>query len=124
MIATPAAWAWTGWWKLTGSPVDPDLAAVGRVHAGEDLHERRLAGAVLPHDRVDLARVAVEPDAVEHLDAEEALADVAHLQQRRHQTSTQAPELAEASTASISRALRAPSANVGNPSGASPAIAA
>jgi hypothetical protein len=38
---------------------------------------------------------------VEHLDAEEALADVAHLEQRCHQTSTQPPDPAEASTASI-----------------------
>ena len=35
-------------------------------------------------------------------------------------TSTHAPAAAEASTASIRCALRAPSANVGSPSGASP----
>ena len=104
--------------------VDQDLAPVLVVHAGQHLHQRRLAGAVLPDDRVDLARLAVQPDPVEHLDAEEALADVAHLEQRRHQTSTQPPAAAEASTASIRRALRAPSANVGSPSGAAPAIAA
>ena len=30
-------------------------AAVGWVDPGDDLHERRLAGAVLAHDRVDRA---------------------------------------------------------------------
>ena len=34
---------------------DPDLALVVGVHAGEDLHQRRLAGAVLAHQRVHLA---------------------------------------------------------------------
>jgi len=82
-------------------PVDPDRAAVGRVHPGEHLHQRGLARAVLTDHGVDLARLAVQGDPVEHLDAEEALADVAHLEQRCHQTSTQPPDRAEASTASI-----------------------
>ena len=34
--------------------VDPELAGVGRVEAGEDLDQRRLARAVLPEEAVDL----------------------------------------------------------------------
>ncbi len=38
--------------------VEPDLRArIRRIGAGEDLHQRRLAGAVLPHQRVHLARM-------------------------------------------------------------------
>ena len=106
--------------------VDQDLAGVGGMHAREHLHQRRLAGPVLADDRVDLAGAAVDVDAVQDLDAEEALADAAHLEQLGHaQTSTHAARSAEARTASMSCALRAPSANVGSPSGAPPpAIAA
>ena len=63
--------------------VDADRPVVGRVDAGEHLHQRRLAGAVLADDRVDLAGAQVEVDAVQHLDADEALADARHLEQRR-----------------------------------------
>ena len=40
--------------------VDPDGAGVGGVDAHEDLHEGGLAGAVLPHEGVDLAGAQVE----------------------------------------------------------------
>ena len=36
--------------------VDRDLAAIRPMHAAEDAHQRRLAGAVLADQRVDLAR--------------------------------------------------------------------
>jgi hypothetical protein len=109
--------------------VDPDRAGVLRVHAGEDLHQRRLAGAVLADERVDLAGAQVEVDAVQDVDAEEALADAAHLEQRRGRvghagTSVHAPEAAERSTVSTIVALRAPSAKRGRPSGSAPPIAA
>ncbi len=42
-----------------GSPVDEQLALVGLDDAGEDLHERRLAGAVLADERVH--RPGVDP---------------------------------------------------------------
>jgi hypothetical protein len=61
------------------------------VHPGEDLHQRRLAGAVLAHDRVDLALVEVEVDPVEDLHADEALLDAAHLQQLRHRPTPRWP---------------------------------
>ncbi len=59
--------------------LDTDRAGVGRLHPGEDVHQGRLAGAILAEDRVDLARPEVERDAVIGHDRAEALADVAHL---------------------------------------------
>ncbi len=41
---------------LDGRAVHQDLAGIGRVDAGEDLHQRRLAGAVLADERGDGAR--------------------------------------------------------------------
>ena len=48
----------------------------GLLHAGEDLHQRRLAGAVLADEDVDLAGVDVEGDVVEGGRAREDLGDV------------------------------------------------
>ena len=42
--------------------LDPDLAVIVDMHAGEDLHQGRFAGAVLPHKRVDFAAPQVEVD--------------------------------------------------------------
>ena len=55
--------------------VDLDLAAVGRDEPDQDLHQRRLAGAVLAEDAVDLAAVEVEVDAVAGDDVAVALGD-------------------------------------------------
>ena len=64
--------------------VDQDLAAgIGVVGAREDLHQGRLAGAVLAHQRLDLAAPGLELYAVQRLHAREGLADLAHLE-RRH----------------------------------------
>src|SRR5690606_15295437 len=61
-----------------------DLSAVGavRVDAGEDLHQRRLAGPVLPADRVDLAPPDLQVDVLERLHRRERLGDAAHPQYR------------------------------------------
>jgi hypothetical protein len=45
--------------------VDEDGALVGPDAAGEDLHERRLAGAVLPEQRAHLAGAQREDEAME-----------------------------------------------------------
>ena len=82
MIATPAGWASSGRRNATRLAGEHDRRRVGGVHAGEHLHERGLAGAVLADDRVHLAGRAVEVDAVEDPHAEEGLADAAHLEQR------------------------------------------
>ena len=58
-------------------------SGLGDVRSGEDLHQRRLARAVLAQHRVDLSGAQVEVDLAEHRDAEERLADAAHLEQRR-----------------------------------------
>jgi hypothetical protein len=121
--------------QLDRLAVDGDRARVGAVHAGEDLHQGRLAGAVLADDRVDLARGAGEVDAVQDGDAVEGLDDAGHPQPLAHAavtatgvaagTSTQRCSRADARTASVMRAARRPSAKTGMPSaGASPAIAA
>ena len=44
--------------------IDQDLARVGHGEAVEDVHQRRLAGAVLAKQRMDLAWAHVEIDAV------------------------------------------------------------
>lgn len=63
--------------------VDQDLATgIGLIRARQDLHERRLARAVLAHQRMDLARVDGEAHAGERAHGRERLADAAHLEQR------------------------------------------
>ena len=53
--------------------VDQQLAGVGLVEAGEHLDQRRLAGAVLPEEAVDLPGENVEVDAAQRLRPAEAL---------------------------------------------------
>ncbi len=55
--------------------VELDGAAVGRHAAAEDLEERRLAGAVLPHDGVHAPGRHVEGDALQRLDTAVVLAE-------------------------------------------------
>ena len=52
--------------------VEEDLALVGRGQPVQDVHEGRLAGAVLAEQRVDLARADVEVDAVVRDDARDS----------------------------------------------------
>ena len=62
----------------------PEHLAVGRPrHAVDDLHQRRLAGAVLAEHRVDLAGHHREIDAVVGDDRRIDLADAAQLEARR-----------------------------------------
>ena len=63
--------------------VDQDLAAVGLVEAVEDVHQRRLAGAVLADDAVDRAGRDDEVDVAVGVDRAEALVDAAQLDRRR-----------------------------------------
>ncbi len=59
-----------------------DRAGVGAVQAVEDVHERRLSGAVLTEERMDLVLVDDEVDAVQRGEVAEALHDAAHLDER------------------------------------------
>ncbi len=63
--------------------VDEHAAGVGCVHAGEDLDEGRLAGAVLADESVRLARVEIDRDVVERPDRPEALRSVLDREERR-----------------------------------------
>ena len=49
----------------------------------EDVHQRRLAGAVLTEQRVDLARAHIEVDVVVREDTRVALRDAPHLERGR-----------------------------------------
>src|SRR5689334_12778265 len=61
-------------------PVDEDLARVRLVQAGQDVHERRLAGPVLTQQSQDLAAIGGDRDAVVGEDARKLLGDVPELE--------------------------------------------
>ena len=73
----PRAMASAGVAKVTCLAVDLDGALVRLLHAVQDLHQRRLAGAVLADDRVDGAAADRDVDVVVGDDAREPLADPA-----------------------------------------------
>ena len=62
--------------------LDENIALVGWIgpDAAEHFHQRRFAGAVLAHQRQNLAGAGLEGDVVERPDAREFLDDVLHLQ--------------------------------------------
>ena len=62
--------------------VDPDDAAIGLIVAVEDVHQRRLAGAVLPDDAVDGAARNPQVDVPIGMDRAEALVDADQLDRR------------------------------------------
>ena len=66
--------------KLTDLPRDEDLARVGLVEPVQDVHQRRLPGAVLTEERVHLAAREIEADVVVGEHARELLDDPAHLE--------------------------------------------
>src|ERR1700727_996037 len=66
-----------------GHAVDSHLAGVGFYDPGENVHQRRLAGAVLPEQRMNFSRAQIEVHAPERLDAAKALDDAFHRQQWR-----------------------------------------
>jgi hypothetical protein len=76
---------------LVGLAVEEELARVGRIDPGQELHQRRLARAVLAHDREDLAGAQVEVHVVERLDTRKALAHPLHVQQQRALVGHQRP---------------------------------
>ena len=61
-------------------PSPRELAAVGRDDAGQDLEERRLAGAVLADERVASPAATAEADAAQRADGAERLPDVVELE--------------------------------------------
>ena len=67
--------------RLVWPTTQRDGPVVGGVDPRQDLDERGLAGAVLPHQRVDLARTHVEVDRVEREGAGEPLGQAGDGQQ-------------------------------------------
>ncbi len=63
--------------------VDEDLARIRLVQARQDVHERRLAGAVLAEEAEDLATVGRDRDLVVGQDARELFGDVAQFEPHR-----------------------------------------
>ena len=62
--------------------VDPHLAVRRRKVAGDDFHQRRLAGAIVAHEAQDLARMQREVDAPQRLDRAEMLGYSLELENR------------------------------------------
>ena len=60
----------------------PSACRVGPLGAGDDLDERRLAGAVLADERVDFAGAEVERHAFERAHAREGLADRSRVEKK------------------------------------------
>ena len=69
-----------------------EMVLAGQVHVaaarfentGQDLDQRRLASAVLPHQRMDLAGVQAQLHIAQHADASELLVDASELKDRSH----------------------------------------
>ena len=68
IVITPAAMASRGPLKAASLSVDRDLSRVGPMHAAENVHQSRFAGAILTDKRMHLARRHVEMDVVEPAD--------------------------------------------------------
>ena len=69
--------------EMDGLAADADFAAIGLVDAGEDLHQRGLAGAVLADQRGDLSGIERQADIVERSHAGEGFGDAGKREQRR-----------------------------------------
>ena len=80
MMPMPSRAASAGPCITTGTPSMANLAGVGPMDAAEDLHQRRLARAVLADEPDDLAGRHVEVHAIERDDAGKSLGDRRHLQ--------------------------------------------
>jgi hypothetical protein len=63
-----------------GAALPQHFAAVGRVHPRDDFHQRRLAGAVFPHQEVDLPRIHVEVAVPQGDDPAEPFSNVLELE--------------------------------------------
>ena len=77
----PRSWAALGLMDDDRLAFPVDLPRVARVRAREDLHQGRLAGAVLPDQGVHLTLAHLQVDVVQRAHAGEALADAFQLEQ-------------------------------------------
>src|SRR4051794_29808914 len=69
-------------------PVEGETTALGGVDAGQDVEERRLAGAIGADEAIDLAARNGEGNIVERLHAAEALRHAARLEECAHAART------------------------------------
>ncbi len=78
-----------------GALID-DLAFVGavRIDAGKDFHQRRLAGAVLAADGVNLALLDGEIDVAKRFHAGETLGNPSHFEDCAHPANSLKPAFA------------------------------
>ena len=86
-MPTPASMAAFGEPSRTGLPLIRISPSSGWYEPVEDVHQRRLAGAVLAEECMHLALDQIERDVVVRDDPREALRDVPHLEDlgpRRH----------------------------------------
>ncbi len=65
-----------------GLAIDRNFAGVGALRAGQDLHERRFAGAVFADQCVHFAGLQVERNVFERANTGKRLPDAAHLEER------------------------------------------
>ena len=63
-------------------PVDENLAAVLRLNASQDFHQRAFARTILTHHRQDFARHHAKTHTLERFDSGERFGDVANFQSR------------------------------------------
>jgi hypothetical protein len=68
-----------------GDAADPGAAGIGFEEAGEHFHGRRFAGAVGAEKAQHFALCDLERDAIDRIDRAKALAQIARLDQDRHQ---------------------------------------
>src|SRR5438045_9717765 len=64
-------------------PIEHETAGEFRMHAGDDLHQRALARAVLADETMDLAGGEREVDPTQRLDAAEGLGDLLQFEDGR-----------------------------------------
>src|SRR5690606_9651735 len=67
---------------------DLSFIVAGRIDAREHFHQRRLAGPVFPHQRVDFTVLDGEIDVFERVHTGKALGDAAHFENGGHGAST------------------------------------
>ena len=60
--------------------IDEDPAGIGRLRAGQNLHERRLAGAVLTDQRQHFAGIELQRNVIQRPHPGKRFPDAAHLQ--------------------------------------------
>ena len=75
-MSIPSVRAWSTLRGSYGSPSQEHLALVGLLEPADDLHQRRLARAVVAEQPEDLALAQVQVDVAQRGDRAEALGDV------------------------------------------------